>query len=235
MPSGILPGRIFEPLLIWLAFLLAISFTSNAAADGLLDSIGISYQYASIELDKSGALSTEDTSHAFKLFASKTLHRYINLEYGYQSLGTFSADYDFTVGNFRFVESQTLDLEQNLFTGLSVGDYISWSSLPDGHGIRPKVLLGLLLWNADVQTNGELYDTGVSQGNYNVSGSDYGLSHYLGAGIEYDFGGDLLLSIDVVVNVNVGADLEMVDDNGSTQQFVGKDVLVGSIGMIYRF
>jgi hypothetical protein len=92
-----------------------------------------------------------------------------------------------------------------------------------------------LVWRVDLNTQGSLSDTGVPQDDYSFSGSDYGLSHYVGAGLEYDFGNDLLLTFEVVVNYNIGADAEMVDNNGVKQPFAGRDVLVQNLGLIYRF
>ena len=224
----------------FLIFVLMFCSTSVAMAEGLFAYAGINYNRASINIDETGATSVEDEANTFKVFAASRLYKNLYLEYGYQDLGEYTASYDFTVGNFRFVESHTVDFSQSLYTGLviktSIGEMLEQSGFsPALEKVYVHLGIGATLWKADLGMEGELFDTGTLLGPYGATGDDIGLSSYYEFGLGYRLTASLLLTLSMETHVDVGKGLELQLLDGSKQEFEGRNVENIGIGITYMF
>ena len=145
-----------KSLLSFILFALIFFYTSIVAAEGLVSYAGINIHYASVDIDTFGATSTEDTSIGFGVFAASRLYKHLYLEYGYKDIGKYTADYDFTVGSFRLVESHKIDFSQTIYVGLtfkaSLGEIIEGLDVNPGvEKVYLHAALGALLWRANME------------------------------------------------------------------------------------
>lgn len=235
-----LAKRVRKALRPFFLFSLILTYASNAAADGIIAYTGFSVHQASVNLDDFGATSIEDEATGFGLFAASRLYKKLYLEYGYKDLGEYSASYDFTVGSFRFVESHKLDFSKNIYAGFVFKATIA--EMMEAIGVKPvlekvyfNVALGGLLWRAELEMEGELFDSGTLLSPYGATGDDTGLSSYYELGLGYGIGRRLILSLtlNTFVDVGRGAELQLLD--GTRQEFEGRNIDTVGLGLIYMF
>ena len=169
--SSLLLHSVFNSFLI--AF--AVTASQNVSAENAIAYSGISLNRTSIQLDKAGALSSNDNAATSRIFAATKLNQHQYIEYAIQDLGKYDAQYDFTVGNFRFVESHDIDFSKTLSVGLitrvSLNKLINQleleledEQLNDNLGYDRFYFhlgIGALLWRAELEMKGLLYDTGT--------------------------------------------------------------------------
>jgi hypothetical protein len=238
-------GRVFMlPILkmsrAFLGFTLMLSSTSIAMAGDLFSYAGLSYNRAMINIDDFGATSIEDEDNTFRIFAASRLYKSLYLEYGYQDLGDYTASYDYNVGNFRFVESHKVDFSQSLYASFvfqsSIAEILeAFSMNPALEKVYLRIGAGGSLWKADVEMDGEVYDTGTLLDPYGATGDDYGLSSFYEFGLGYRAGEKILLTFSVETHVDVGEGVELELADGGTQEFDGRNVEKISLGISYIF
>ena len=229
-----------KALLSFLLFALIFYYTSFVAAEGLIAYAGFDAHQASVNLDESGATSIEDETYGFGLFAASRLYKKLYLEYGYKDLGKYTASYDFTVGSFRFVESHKVDFSRTIYTGLvlkaSIGEILDDVELnPVLKKIYVHVALGGLLWRAELEMDGTLYDSGTLLSPYGATGDDVGLSSYYEFGLGYRLSESFMLTLtmDTYINVGRGVELQLLD--GSKVEYEGRNVETVGLALTYMF
>ncbi len=238
--SGKTIKRVTAALRSCLLFALLFQYAPIAPAEGIFSYAGFTVHQASVNLDASGATSIEDEASGFGLFAASRLYKQLFLEYGYRDLGEYSADYDFTVGSFRFVESHKLDFSQSLYAGLVFKSTIA--DIMQALGFKPaldkvylQAALGGLVWRARMEMSGELYDSGTFLGPYGATGDDVGLSSYYEVGLGYGIGEHWILALTLSTAVDVGRGTEMELLDGTRQEFPGRNVETIGLGLAYSF
>jgi hypothetical protein len=232
--------RMRKTILSFLLSTLTMLYTSAITADGLISYAGLNIHYSSVNLDEFGATSLEDDSVGFSLFAASRLYKKLYLEYGYKDLGKYTADYDFTVGSFRLVESHSADFSTNIYTGLvlkaSLADIFDGVELSSGLGkVYLHAGLGALLWSAKLEMSGELYDSSTLLSPYSGSGDDNGLSHYFELGMGYELNTKLILNLIFSTYFDVGRGIDLQRHDGSQEEYSGIDIDTASLGLTYSF
>lgn len=232
---GILVMKLLPPVLL---FTLIISYTTIVVAGGFISYAGFNIHQTSVNLDEFGATSIEDEATGFGLFAASRLNKILYLEYGYRDLGEYSAEYDFTVGSFRFIESHKVDFSQSLYAGFvlkaSIGEILNKHKY-NLDKVYLHAALGGLLWRAQLEMDGELYDSGTLLSPYGATGDDVGLSSYYELGLGYGIGEKFLLTLTFNTAIDVGKGTELQLDDGSQQEFDGKNVEAIGLGLVYLF
>jgi len=229
-----------KTLLSFLLFALILPYTTVGAAEGFFSYAGFNIHHASANLDEDGSTSMEDEAIGFSLFAASRLYKKLHLEYGYKDLGKYTADYDFTVGSFRLVESHKIDFSQAIYTGLilkaSLGEILESTELNPGLAkLYLHIGLGALLWNAELEMTGDLYDSGTLLSPYGATGDDTGLSHYFELGLGYELNKKLILNLIISTYFDVGKGVELQRLDGSQEEFQGKDIDTVNLGLTYMF
>ena len=229
-----------KTLLSLLVFVLTLYYTSVVEAEGLISYAGINVHQASVDIDEFGAISKEDKSIGFGLFAGTRLYKKLYLELGYKDLGKYTADYDFTVGSFRLVESHKVDFSQSIYAGLvlksSIGEMLDdFEVNPFLENVYVHVALGALFWQAKLEMDGTLYDSGTLLSPYGATGDDTGFSHYYEFGLGYRLGKSFVLTLTVNSYVDVGKGVEMQLRDGTQKEYAGMDVDTVGLGVTYMF
>jgi len=229
-----------KTLLSFVLFILTFYYTSVVAAEGIISYAGFNVHQASVNLDDVGATSIEDESNGFSLFAASRLSQNIYLEYGYKDLGEYTASYDFTLGSFRFEETHKVDFSQTIYLGLvlkaSIADILqAFQFKPALEKAYMHVAFGGLLWRAEMEMEGNLYDSGTLLSPYGATGDDTGLSGYYEFGLGYQLGKNyiLTLTINTYLDVGKGAELQLLD--GSKEDYPGINVDTIGLGLAYMF
>ena len=232
--------RVMKKLLSFLLFALTFYYTSIVAAEGLIAYAGFDVHQASVNLDESGATAMEDETYGFGLFAASRLYKNLYLEYGYKDLGEYTASYDFTVGSFRFVESHKIDFSRTIYVGLvakaSIGEILEQFELnPAFNKVFVHVALGGLLWRAELEMDGTLYDSGTLLSPYGATGDDVGLSSYYEFGLGYRLSESFILTLtmDTYIDVGRGVELQLLD--GSQEEYAGRNVETVGLALTYIF
>ena len=240
MPFYYWGKRVMKKLLSFLLFALTSYYTSIVTAEGLIAYAGFNVHQASVNLDESGATSMEDEANGFGLFAASRLYKNLYLEYGYKDLGEYTASYDFTVGSFRFVESHKIDFSRTIYVGLiakaSIGEILEQFELnPAFNKVFVHVALGGLLWRAELEMDGTLYDSGTLLSPYGATSNDTGLSSYYEFGLGYRLSESLMLTLamDTYIDVGKGAELQLLD--GSQEEYAGRNVETVGLALTYIF
>ena len=229
-----------KTILSFLLSTLMMLYTSVVTADGLFSYAGLNIHYSSVNLDEFGATSLEDDAVGFSLFAASRLYKNIHLEYGYKDLGKYSADYDFTVGSFRLVESHKTDFSKNLYAGLTLKPGMAdlFEGIEPDNGLGKLYLhagLGALLWSSKLEMSGELYDNGTLLSPYSGTGDDNGVSYYFELGLGYKLNTSLMLNLIFSTYFDVGRGIDLKRHDGSTEEFSGIDIDTASLGLSYSF
>jgi hypothetical protein len=229
-----------KTLLSLLVSVLTLYYTSVVAADGLFSYAGFNVHQASVNMDDFGATSIEDETYSFGLFAASRLYQNLYLEYGYQDLGGYTASYDFDVGSFRFVESHKIDFSRTIYVGLvakaSIAEIMkAFEFKPVLEKVYAHVALGGLLWRAELEMEGTLYDSGTLLSPYGAKGDDTGLSGYYEFGLGYQLGESyiLTLTLNTYLDVGKGVELQLVD--GTKKDYAGIDIDTIGLGFTYMF
>lgn len=227
-------------ILSFLLFTLTFYYTSAVTADGLFSYAGFDVHQASVNLDEFGATTIEDESYGFSLFAASRLSKNIYLEYGYKDLGEYTASYDFTLDSFHFVESHKVDFSQTIYLGLvlkaSIADILqAFKFKPALEKAYMHVAFGGLLWRAEMEMDGALYDSGTLLSPYSATGDDTGLSGYYEFGLGYLPGKNYMvtLTFNTYLDVGKGAELQLLD--GSKEEHPGINVDTIGLGLAYMF
>lgn len=231
---------VIKALLSFSLFSLAFCYTSIVASEGLIAYAGLNFNRASINLDGGSATSMEDQANGFSLFAASRLYKKLYLEYGYKDLGEYSASYDFTKGSFRFLESHKVDFSRTLYTGLvlkaSIGKILEQYKLnPAFDKVYIHAALGGLLWRAELEMEGSLYDSGILLSPYGAIGDDIGLSSYYELGLGYQLHENFILTLTVDTYINVGRGVELQRLDGSREEYEGRNVETVGLGLTYMF
>lgn len=226
--------------LSFLLLTLTTLHTSVAVAEGLFSYVGVNVHYSSVNLDEFGATSLEDDAAGFSLFAASRLYKNLYLEYGYKDLGKYSADYDFTVGSFRLVESHKADFSTNIYTGLTLKPNMAdiFEGIEADSGLGKLYLhagLGVLLWSSKLEMSGELYDSGILLSPYSGTGDDNGVTYYFELGMGYELSANLILNLIFSTYFDVGRGIDLQRHDGSTEEFSGIDIDTASLGFTYSF
>ena len=236
----LLDNRLIKTFLSSLLFTLVFSYTSVVAAEGIIAYAGFDIHQASVNLDANGATSMEDTSNGFALFAASRLYKKLYLEYGIKDLGEYSASYDFTVGSFRFVESHQVDFSRMIYAGLvlkaSIAEILDALGLSKAlDKVYVNVAAGGLLWRADMEMEGTLYDSGTLLSPYGATGDGDGLSGYYELGIGYLIGEHFMVSLtaDNYIDVGKGVELQLLD--GTREEYAGMNVETIGLSLAYMF
>jgi hypothetical protein len=231
---------VIKTLLSTLLFTLIFNYTSIVRAEGIIAYAGFDIHQASINLDETGATSMEDEANGFGLFAASRLYKKLYLEYGFKDLGEYSASYDFTVGSFRFVESHKVDFSRTLYAGLvlkaSIAEMLDALGLSKAlDKVYVNIAAGGVLWRADLEMEGSLYDSGTLLSPYGATGDGDGLSGYYEFGLGYRIGENFILSLtaDTYIDVGKGVELQLLD--GSKEEFAGRNVETIGLGLAYMF
>ena len=229
-----------KTILSFLLSALTMFYTSAISADGLFSYAGLNIHYSSVNLDEFGATSLEDDAVGFSLFAASRLYKKIYLEYGYIDLGKYTADYDFTVGSFRLVESHSTDFSKNIYTGLilkaSLADIMESVEPDSGLGkLHLHAGAGALLWSAQLEMSGELYDSDTLLSPYSGTGDDNGLSYYFELGMGYQLNTKLILNLIFSTYFDVGRGIDLQRHDGNQEEFSGIDIDTASLGLTYLF
>ena len=224
----------------FLLLTLCLLFAPVTFAEGLFSYAGFNAHYSSVNLDEYGATSLEDDNFGFSLFAASRLYKKLHLEYGYKNLGKYEADYDFTVGSFRLVESHRTDFTKNIYAGLvlkaSLAELLDGIELNAGLGrLYLHAGLGALFWNAELEMSGDLYDSGTLLSPYGATGDDSGFSHYFELGLGYGLSSELVLNLIFGTYFDVGRGIELQRLDGTQEEFDGIDIDTISLGLIYSF
>lgn len=229
-----------KAFLSFLLFVLTFYYTSVVAAEGKIAYAGFNFQRASINLDGFGAISMEEEANGYGLFAGSRLYKNLYLEYGYKDLGEYTASYDYTLGAFRFVESHKVDFSQAIYVGLvlkvSIGEILEDVELNSVlEKVYMHVALGGLLWRAELEMDGNLYDTGSLLSPYGATGDDVGLSNYFEFGVGYRLSENFILTLtmDSYLDVGKGVKLQLLD--GSQEEYAGRNVDTVGLGFTYTF
>jgi hypothetical protein len=232
--------RLMQRLPSFLLFSLVFYYTSIVAAEGLISYAGFNVHQASVNLDEFGATSIEDETYEFGLFAASRLYKNLYLEYGYNDLGEYTASYDFTVGSFRFVESHKVDFSRTIYVGLvakaSIAEILEAFELkPALEKVYAHVALGGLLWRAELEMEGTLYDSGTLLSPYGATGDDTGLSGYYEFGLGYEISENYILALTLKTYLDVGKGVELQLLDGTKKEYAGIDVDTVGLGFTYMF
>jgi hypothetical protein len=229
-----------KTLLSFLLSAVTFCYASIVASEGLISYAGINVNQASVNIDESGATSIEDKSTGFGLFAASRLYKNLYLEYGYKDLGRYTASYDFTLGSFRFVESHKLDFSNSIYAGLvlkaSLGEILDGFELSPGFKkVYLQAAVGGLFWQAKMEMDGTLYDSGTLLSPYGATGDDSGFSDYLEFGLGYQISEKFILTLtmDTYFNVGRGVELQLLD--GTREEYAGMNVDTVGLGLTYMF
>ena len=97
------------------------------------------------------------------------------------------------------------------------------------------VALGALFWQAKLEMDGTLYDSGTLLSPYGATGDDTGFSHYYEFGLGYRLGKSFVLTLTVNSYVDVGKGVEMQLRDGTQKEYAGMDVDTVGLGFTYMF
>lgn len=228
------------------SFLIAFAVTAalNVSAENVIAYSGISLNTTSIQLDKAGALTSNENAVASRIFAATKLNQHLYLEYAIQDLGKYDAKYDFTVGNFRFVESHDIDFSKTLSVGLitriSFNEFITHldpelkdDSVHDQFYFNLGI--GALLWRAELEMKGLLYDTGTPYKPYGATGDGMSVSEYYQIGLDYKLDKSYMLSITFNKYVDIGRGTNLCLLNGGKSRYAGRTVETLGVNISYMF
>jgi hypothetical protein len=233
-------NRLMKKFLSFVLFAFTLYCSPVVTAEGLIAYAGFNYHQASINLDEYGATSVEDETYGFGVYAASRLYKKLYLEYGYQDLGEYTASYDFTVGSFRFVESHNVNFSQTFYTGLvlkaSISNILYGVELnPAFEKIYVHIALGGLFWRAQLEMDGDLYDTGTLLSTYGATGDDTGVSGYYGFGLGYEISEHYILSLTLNTYLDVGKGVELQLLDGTQKEYAGIDVDTVGLSFTYMF
>ena len=95
--------------------------------------------------------------------------------------------------------------------------------------------IGALLWRAEFEMEGLLYDTGSPYSPYGATGDGRGISEYYQIGLDYKLGHSYMLSItfNKYINVGKGSDLLLLDGNKSSYE--GRTIEALGLNLSYMF
>jgi hypothetical protein len=174
------------------------------------------------------------------VFAASRLYKKLYLEFGYKDLGEYSADYDFTVGSFRIVETHKVEFSRTIYAGFvlkpSIAEILSVFELkPVLDRVYVQLAVGGLLWRAELEMEGSLYDSGTLLSPYGATGDDTGFSGYYELGLGYQISEHFILALtaDTYIDVGEGVELQLLD--GSKEESSGKDVETVGLSLSYMF
>ena len=226
-----------------LLFTLVFFNSADATADIMPSYAGVNIQRTSISLDGFGATSLEDIANAYGVYAGSRLYKNLYLEYGYRNLGKYTANYDLTLGAFRFVENHKLNFSQNIYLGfvlrIALGELFRNDEEVERDSFIEKLhihfSLGGLLWRTEFEMDGNLYDTGILLGPYSAIGDDVGLSSYVEIGVGYELNESYILTLTANSYLHVGRGAEMRLHDGSMDEFEGRNINTVGLGIIYMF
>jgi len=226
--------------------IISASHIGTSLADGPIDSLSIQISQSTISIDSFGSTSIDDKAITYKVFATSIINKNLAVEYGFMNLGKYKASYDITAGKLQFIESHTIDFSKTMFASLKLGTSINDMQSP-GADVSPhnmpaspsrndfylSVKAGILLWQANLDMEGRMYDSGSLYDTYGASSDDNGFSTFYGIGIERGFSNNLIVGLnwDLYNKVGEGAKLKNID--GSTQKYSGRSV--ESIGLTFTY
>lgn len=225
-------------------FLLLVAITSYSAflqAETNTTSLNLSLTHNAIKISDFGAVSMDDSSTGYKLYITTNISEYFSIEYGLQSLGEYTAEYDITVGTFQFLESHSIDFSKSLFAALRLTASLK-DTLTDMED-RPDFLdstylyfkAGVTIWEAELNMDGFMYDAGTPYGPYGAHAKETGISTYYGFSIGYQASAHMVISIGWELHKNFGKGIELEYLDGSTDEYSGKDIKVIVIDVSYVF
>ena len=224
----------------FLIFVLILFCSSVSLAEGLFSYAGFNVHQASLSMDDFGTTSIDDESYGFGLFAASRLYKNLHLEYGYNDLGEYNADYDFTLGSFRFVESHHVNISQTVYAGLvfksSISDiFYAYEMSPAFSKTYVHIALGGLFWRTQIEMEGDLYDSGTLLSPYGATGDDTGLSSYFELGLGYGIGKHYILTMIFNTYFDVGKGVELQLRDGTKKEYDGLDVDTVGLELSYMF
>lgn len=231
-------ARLFHILIV--TFILT-SYSSISLAKNPIDYLSLQIGENSISIDSFGATSIKDTSLSYKLFAVTNINNNLMVEYGFMNLGVYKANYDISVGTFQFIEKHKVDFSKSLFTSIKLGSIIPYrysdykTDYPPNDKFYFYLRLGAVLWQADLEMDGYMYDSGSPYGPYGATSHDRGLSTFYGIGAEYKFTKYFIFSLnwELYSKVGDGATLKYID--GTTKKYSGRNVESIGLGVTYIF
>ena len=217
---------------------ISASYIGPSLADSPLDTLSLQISQSSISIDSFGAKSVNDKAQSYKLYASSKINNNVFIEYGFMNLGKFEAKYNISGGGLQFIESHTVDFSKNLFSSIKVGTTISGipsytvnetprdsvSLYPPKNEFYFSAKVGVLLWQANLDMEGKIYDSGSLYDSYGASSDDYGFSTFYGIGIERGFNNNLIFGLNWEFYNKVGKDAVLKNIDGSTQKYSGRNV-----------